>query len=193
MCNNGSYWLWSHISDLYYTDLENGGKTIPKLSADHIKLNPYSKMTVSYAAQVLSKTVSANSRLFSDTANATADYCKYMDKYFDCLNTRSTTVSVRKSKPMCSPYINREDMRFKWLENSFLHYLDWKESVENRSGEFAKMDRGRIFISKRTYDGLQMTVRVLLELVTCLLSIGFDIVLREIFCQDILEAHFGDH
>ena len=38
MWNNGDHLLWQHISSLYYVDVENGGKTLPKLTADHIKL-----------------------------------------------------------------------------------------------------------------------------------------------------------
>ena len=194
MWNNGTYLLWSHICDLYHTDQVNGGKTVPKLSADHIKLNPYSRMTVSYAAQVLSETVSVNLKLFSDEAHGTADYCQFMDKFFDCLNTRSSKESVRKAKPNCAPYTSPDDPRLNWLVNNFLKYFDdWKDSVDNRPGEFSKTDRGKMFISKRTYDGLRMTVHSTVELVKYLLNNGFDFVLTERFCQDILEAHFGDH
>ena len=62
MWNCGKHIIWQPISDLYYRDLGNGGKTVPKLIVDHVKLNPYSKMSkVKFVAQVLSETVSRNS------------------------------------------------------------------------------------------------------------------------------------
>ena len=42
MWNDGLYLLWSHISKLYYEDLDNGLKIMNKLTNDHIVLNPYS-------------------------------------------------------------------------------------------------------------------------------------------------------
>ena len=56
MWNNGCYILWSHISQLYYDDLNCGLKMLPKLTTDHINLTPYSRR-VRCAAQVLSETV----------------------------------------------------------------------------------------------------------------------------------------
>ena len=48
--NNDFHLLWEHISKLYYEDLERGLKLLPKITHDHIHLNSYSKMTVSFAA-----------------------------------------------------------------------------------------------------------------------------------------------
>ena len=59
MWNNGHYVLWQHIVQLFYQDVENGLKLMPRLTYDHIKLNSYSTMRVSLAAQVLSSTVAA--------------------------------------------------------------------------------------------------------------------------------------
>ena len=47
--------LWSHLSDLYKKDTEQGVglKLIPKLKYEHISLTTFSKMRVDLAAQVL--------------------------------------------------------------------------------------------------------------------------------------------
>ena len=58
--NNGRHLLWQHISELFYTELDNCGKVVHKLTVDHIKLNAYSRMTVKFAAQVLSERVATN-------------------------------------------------------------------------------------------------------------------------------------
>ena len=57
MWNSGFFVLWSHISTLYYQDLECGLKMLNKLTSDHINLTPFSVMRVRLAAEVLSETV----------------------------------------------------------------------------------------------------------------------------------------
>ena len=47
MWNNGSYMMFRHIADLFYSDQEFALHTLPKLSLDHIVLTSYSKMKVS--------------------------------------------------------------------------------------------------------------------------------------------------
>ena len=58
MWNNNQHLLWSHVSQMYYEELENGLDYLPKLKLEHIKLTPYSVMNVRLAAQILSETVS---------------------------------------------------------------------------------------------------------------------------------------
>lgn len=58
MWNDGYDILWSHITSLYYEDLESGLHLMPKITLDHLNLTSYSKMNVHLAAQVLSTTVS---------------------------------------------------------------------------------------------------------------------------------------
>ena len=57
MWNNGSYLLFRHIADLFYSNQEFALHVLPKLSLDHIVLTPYSKMKVKLATQVLSRSV----------------------------------------------------------------------------------------------------------------------------------------
>lgn len=53
MWNDRNYVLWQHIVQLFYQDVENGLKLMPRLTYDHIKLNSYSTMRESLAAQQL--------------------------------------------------------------------------------------------------------------------------------------------
>ena len=64
MWNDGNYVLWQHIVQLFYQDVENGLKLMPRLTYDHIKLNSYSTMCVNLAAQILSATVAAVMKSF---------------------------------------------------------------------------------------------------------------------------------
>ena len=66
MWDDANYVLWQHIVQLFYQDVENGLKLMPRLTYDHIKLNSYSTMHmhVSLAAQILSSTVAAVTKSF---------------------------------------------------------------------------------------------------------------------------------
>ena len=54
--NDGNHILWSHICKLVNDDQDNGLKLAPRLSQQHISLNPYSVMNVCLAVQTLSST-----------------------------------------------------------------------------------------------------------------------------------------
>ena len=121
------YMLWDHIAQLYFSDLEHVLHQLPKLSADHINLTCYAKMKVSFAAQVLSNTVSkALLRHYtSGEADETAWFCSMINSFFDCANVHSTVEFLRKCNDFIAPYRSPDDVRFSWLENTFVKYL-WK-------------------------------------------------------------------
>lgn len=117
MWNNGFYVIWQHIMQLYYQDVDNGLKVLPKLTYDHIHLNPYSKMRVNLAAQVLSASTATVMRLYGPPeSQGTAKFCEMIDKFFDCLNVRSTKEHERKRKPFLAPYRDVDDDRYNIIE-----------------------------------------------------------------------------
>ena len=82
--------------------------------------------------------------------------------------------------------------RFKFLLN-FLEYLrKWKESTDERPGNFSKNARSRMFLSWQTYEGFQITVYSAIEATKFLLHEGMEFVLTERFCQDPVEKYFGN-
>ena len=97
MWNSGFILLWSHISRLYYEDLECGLKLVNKLTSDHINLTSYSVMR----PQVLSETVGNVFNSFGpEETTGTAKFCIMVDKFFDCLNVRNTTEHSTKRKQL---------------------------------------------------------------------------------------------
>ena len=105
--------------------------------------------------------------------------------------TFDTKRELRRSK--IGPFESPDDERLPWLKDSFLGYFEsWEKNVQNRPGEFTKNDQARMFISRPTYEGLKISVYSLIEIVPFLLDEGFEYILSERFCQDILEEHFGD-
>lgn len=74
----------------------------------------------------------------------------------------------------------------------FLEYLRlWKESTDNRPGNFTQNARGRMFLSWQTYEGIRITVHSAIEATKFLLHEGTEFVLTERFCQDPVEEYFG--
>ena len=57
MWNDGREIVWNHLVREVQDDGDKGLKLIIKLNAKHIRLNPYSKMNVRLATQVLSESV----------------------------------------------------------------------------------------------------------------------------------------
>ena len=67
---------------MFFQDIDSGLKLLPKLTYDHINLNSYSVMRVSFAAQVLSASVSAVLKSFGPPeAQGTAKLCEMVDGF----------------------------------------------------------------------------------------------------------------
>jgi len=71
-------------------------RALLKISDTHIRPNSFQKMSIQLAVLVLSHTMSSTIRtciftkeLKSETANNTADFVEFIDKLFDCLNSRT--------------------------------------------------------------------------------------------------------
>jgi hypothetical protein len=193
MWNDGNYVLFSHIANLFYSDQELALHSLPKLTLDHIVLTSYSKMKVKLATQVLSKSVAiALEESGDEEVLGTAKFCRMMNDFFDCTNVRSTTEYVRKRNDLIKPYSSCDDSRLTWLKDVFLQYLDdWKRSTLTRPGVYSLDDRGKMFLSIQTYNGLKISVNSHVEAIKFLLSQGFQYVLTERFMQDVLEDYFG--
>jgi hypothetical protein len=148
---------------------------------------------VKLATQVLSKSVMlALQESDDEEVLDTARFCGMMNDFFDCTNVRSLTEFVRKRNQFIKPYESSDDERFAWLVNVFLKYLDdWKQSTLDRQGNFSPDERGKMFLSLQTYEGLKMSVYSHIEGIKFLLGEGFQYVLSERFMQDVLEDYFG--
>ena len=193
MWNNGKYLVWDHIRHVFTEDLERPLHLLPRLKMEHIKLTSFSKMRVDYAAQVLSETMSSVLAYSGKPEyEATATFCKYLDKFFDCCNVRNQTEGHRSRKEFREPYTTLQDKRFQWL-NEFMEYLDtWKESITDRNDqEYTQTEKAKMYLSHQTDEGLRITSRSLIEATKFLLREGFQFVLTERFCQDVVEEYFG--
>jgi len=83
------------------------------------------------------------------------------------------------------------DKFFDWLINNFLQYFSrWKQSIENRPGQFTPLDKSKMFISWQRHESLQITCFSIIDLIKFLLNNIVQYVFTERFCQDPLENYF---
>ena len=133
------------------------------------------------------------SNYYPDAAHATAEFCKFMNMFFDCLNVCNQYEGNTKKKECFKLYREIHDARFIWLENEFLSYLaNWKESTESRPGNFSQNAQSRMFLPSQTYERLKITTHSTIK-VKFLLSQGMLFVLTERLNQDCLEEYFHKH
>ena len=96
---------------------------------------------------------------------------------------------TQKQKEYLQPYREIDDARF-----ILLPYLDnWKESTENRPGNFSQNARSQMFLPWQTYEGLKITTHSTIKVVKFLLLQGMPFVLTERLNQDCLEEYFRKH
>lgn len=84
-----------------------------------------------------------------------------MDKFFDCLNVTNYLSGKQKRKPFQDPYRpsvgDKEDFRFKRLQEELLPYLQkWEDSVNERKGFSAKA-KAMMVLTKETRFGIHVT------------------------------------
>eukprot|EP00794_Sanderia_malayensis_P001918 gene1918-2175_t len=191
MLHNGKHVIWQHLCQIVKDDMGNALKICPKLTKEHIELSSYSIMNVRLAAQALSGTTAIILKeYYGDDTSGTAEFCHRMDRFFDMLNIRSTKEHLLKRKESMKPFVSCDDERFSWLKNDFLGYLkDWKESIDVQDATASAKEK--MFISRPTHEGLQITTYSVIEATKYLLNNGFDFVLTNRFNQDMVEEYFG--
>nr|XP_054762951.1 uncharacterized protein LOC129269470 [Lytechinus pictus] len=115
-----------------------------------------------------------------------------MDLFFDCLNVSNVTDCKKKRKLSLEPYRSSDDWRFTFLEEDFLSFLNEWESEGMVVEGLSRAERGKLLLSKATFDGLTMTVKSFTALAKELLNEeGVEYFLSEKLSQDPLEEHFG--
>jgi len=131
-------------------------------------------------------------QVMGDEASETSRLCEMMNKFFDCMNVRSLNEHKTRNNPDVKPYTDVNDERLDWLQTDFLFYLNtWKNKIQQRGNNFTATAKAKMFISWQTFEGFKITTYSTMEVVPLLLHEGFEYVLTEGFCQDVLEEYFG--
>lgn len=96
------------IEDTYAIDVNSKtARSMPKITKTHLNPNTWQKMSVKYATQIFSKSVSASIRtciatgeLKSDTAGNTAEFIMQINDTFDILNSKNLYDKNPNSRPL---------------------------------------------------------------------------------------------
>ena len=193
MRNDGKRIIWSHLWRLVNDEMYNGIKLDSCLSFDHINLNPYSKINVSLATQILSirKVSVILKTYYPQEMHATADLCLLMNDFFDCLNGRSQAEGTFKNNEYLKPFRYVDDSRFSWLLLTFLKYFEnWKNNLEKLG--LSNSEKNRMFVSQQTYDGIRITTHSVIGATKYLLNAGMPFVLTSRFNQDCRQFGLGE-
>ena len=121
MWNDGKEMLWSHIFKLAQDELSRDIKLAPKLTLEHVDLNPFSKMNGKLATQVLNQTT-ANIlfNYYPDETHGSSEFFGKTNTFFDCLNVRNQTEHIKLRKADVAPYKDVDHDRFNWLTNDLI-------------------------------------------------------------------------
>lgn len=188
---NGEFIQWQTIVRMFDEDKHKTWRKSCKLNAQNVHLNSYSCMKVSYAAQVLSKTVGLDlkTRNWPGTA-ATVDFILKVNDFFDNLNGAHSNQAHRTNNSRLRAYDYVNDKRFDELKQFEKYVLDWEEQVNNLTG-FSDAQKAKMTLSDQTKEGIYITVNGFCGAVKYLLEIGAKFVMGRAFCQDPLEQYFG--
>ena len=108
MWNDGREIVWNHLVRAVQDDGDKGLKLIVKLNAEHIRLNPYSKMNVRLTTQAPSESVGKHLNL-PRTYHGTADLCRMMYTFFDLLNIKNDIEHTTSIKEFLTPFTSPND------------------------------------------------------------------------------------
>ena len=172
---------WRYIRQFYDRDSKQALRLCPKLTIKHMELTNFCKMKVSYAVQVLSKSVAAGINTYvslkalPDSASDTAKFLDMMDNLIDCFNSPSQYVS--KLKPHKNA-ISSDSVHIGFLQNALEWVGTWK-AIGARS-------------TLPCIHGLKLSISALLRLLTNLSSHqDFRFLITSRLNQDCLENLFS--
>jgi len=122
------------IKDTFEIDVNNKtARSMPKITPIHLHPNTWQKMSVKYATQIFSKSVSASIRtcittgeLTSDTAESTVEFIMQINDTFDILNSKNLYDKNPNSRPLSDININL----FNTLKNTRNIFLEVKNHTK---------------------------------------------------------------
>lgn len=189
--NQGQFFQWETMISIYEERAKNPECLVDlhKISYQHVFPTTFEKMRVSFAAEILSNSVSVVLR--NNGHYEFANFVKAVDHFFDICNS-----SRNQNNPQKAPIQSIEDSRLTWLENDFINYfLKWQESVEKRKkkngDEFTKVEKEKMVLSVATREGLMFTAKSLVNITKETMEAGADYVCLRRLSQDVLESFFG--
>jgi hypothetical protein len=166
------------------------------LTDKHTNPNTLDRMKVRFAYDVYSDEMIATFKLFQKYGaegftneghvNATIEFMKHVNMFFQIHDVCNTTQHIRKRLAIKKHFTKGDDPRLRYLEETLQNYLQkWKDhTVKTRNSQG--------FLSKKTYEALIFTCKSTAACVRYLLQERkFKFVLTRRFSTDNIERMFG--
>jgi hypothetical protein len=117
-----------------------------------------------------------------ENLNETIKFMNMIRRWWTILNNVNVTKGLHLRIPDAMPFISEDDMRFDFLDQTFLSYIaKWKKTSKG----------GKSFLTQETYNALVTTTRSTVDCIKYLLQLGFEKVLTRRFSSDHIEQFFG--
>lgn len=193
LMKNDQVLSWQTIAKIYESREDKDFSRTVKLTASHVYLNSFSRMRVPLALQVLSESVATEvTRKFPEQSELSY-FLTVFNKFTDFTNGAHSEHGKRHSNPNLDSYSSSSDPRLNWLLETFLPYIkNWEKEIEEKYAHLKPDIRERYTLSKQTIEGLEITVRSIVEVIGVMIDEEeADYINPRVFCQDPLEAHFS--
>lgn len=176
---------WEHLRGTFLNEKQRQLKLLPKIKDVHFLLPAGSKMKVSYAAQIFSRSMSAAIHILvtfdqlCPAALQTAEFVEHINRLFDLVNTQS-------SNSCSKPVITKDTVEAVLLELEY--FLSWIERWTFKAPDTGIQVRDLPF-----KDGWLMTIRSISSLLKDLFipSTSKTYICTRRFTQDCIENLFG--
>jgi len=195
MMKNGQKIVWDTVVKLYDLNKDDTIRMLYKLNQEAVYLNSYSKMNVSLAARVLSRSMAEVIRnlKWSDCTEL-GKFCEVMNDLFDMLNGANSYQHIRTRNELFKPYSSLDDDRFQEFEQILGYFDEWVEESKSSAGD--KTAQAKRTLSPQTLHGIERTIRGFAGAVCFILkeAEGSSIppsISAQRFSQDDLEHYFG--
>ncbi|CAC5393854.1 THAP9 [Mytilus coruscus] len=122
-------------------------------------------MRVKLAIQVLSSRSAGALQLQNRSeTKSTETFIRMFDQFFDCLNVNTITNGNYHRKPVLCTYTDINDLRFKWLIDEFMGFLDRWEMKGQQHNHLTVKKRKQLCLCRETLEGFRITVKNLIKI-----------------------------
>ena len=131
LMNNGQLLSWQTIAKIYESREDKDFTRTVKLTANHVYLNSFSRMSVPLATQVLSASVAIEVKRKYQEQTELITFITHFNQFTDCCNGAHSQQGKRHANTNLDPYTSSEDTRLEWLLHDFLPCIKgWEQEVQ---------------------------------------------------------------
>lgn len=180
---NGQSIRWETMKTLYEDKAKSRLRVAYKLGNHRANLGQFSKMKLSYAAQVMNRTVAnAITDMGQPHSEETARFIRKVNKFYDCINGCSSSDARHKRNYNLNPYNSVNDKRFAKLDKFVKYLYEWKAQTGKAQLEC---------LHPELIAGVEVTVSSFQACIKFMIGKGAKTVMAGALCDNPLEQTFS--